>query len=215
MSELRERSSKLYHTNHQIPAHKSNELSVYEKQLEILKDIEKKTEKPLNNIIHVHNQLRKRYYPAASENAEDRRRKRRVKENKQKSKKRKQETLVRNGQELASFLTGSAAEDSFSVPNPSKIRKAELTVLNTKTLIPRKHLEPLKYLLENNYFHEDTRECILSILSVLEVRKVQTKASAKQEKKLKNTKKHPQRANIPIWYFQNKKIWEWKTWWRK
>ena len=171
MSQLRERSSKLYHTNQQIPAHKSNELSFYEKQLEILKDIENKTEKPLNNIIHVHNQLRKRCYPAASENAVDRRRK-----------KRKQETLVRNGQALASFLTGSAAEDRFSVPNPSKIRKAERTVLNTKTLTPRKHLEPLKYLLENNYFHEDARECILSILSVLEVRKVQTKASAKQEK---------------------------------
>lgn len=70
MSQLRERSSKLYHTDHHIPAHKSNELSFYEKQLEILKGVEKKTEKPLNNIIHVHNQLRKRYYPAASENAE-------------------------------------------------------------------------------------------------------------------------------------------------
>ena len=111
-----------------------------------------------------------------------------MKENKHKSKKRKQETLVRNGQASASFLTGTAAEDRFSVPNPSKIRKAELTVLNTKTLTPRKHLEPLKYLLENNYFHEDARECILSILSVLEVRKEQTKASAKQEKNSKTQK---------------------------
>ena len=51
-----------------------------------------------------------------------------MKENKHKSKKRKQETLVRNGQALASFLTGSAAEDRFSVPNPSKIRKAELSM---------------------------------------------------------------------------------------
>ena len=95
MSQLRERSSTLYNKDHQIPVHKSNELSFYEKQLQLLKDIEKKTEKPLNNIIHVHNQLRKRYYPAASENAEDRRRKMRKKENKRKSKKRKQEILVR------------------------------------------------------------------------------------------------------------------------
>ena len=56
----------------------------------------KKTEKPFNNIIHVHNQLRKQYYPAASENAENRRRKRRKKENKGKSKKRKEEILARN-----------------------------------------------------------------------------------------------------------------------
>ena len=31
----------VYHSDHQIPAHKSNELSFYEKQLQILKDIEK------------------------------------------------------------------------------------------------------------------------------------------------------------------------------
>ena len=35
-----------------------------------------------------------------------------------------------------SLITGSAAEDRFSVPNPSKIRNAELTALNTKTLTP-------------------------------------------------------------------------------
>ena len=68
------------------------------------------------------------------------------------------------------------------------IRKAELTALNTKTITPGKHLEPLNYLLENNYFHEDARECILSILSVLEVGKIQTKSSAKQEKNSKTQK---------------------------
>ena len=41
-----------------------------------LENIEKKTEKPFN-IIHVNNQLRKRYYPAACANAEEKRRKRR------------------------------------------------------------------------------------------------------------------------------------------
>ena len=55
----------------------------------------------------------------------------------------------------------------------------------SKTLTLRKHYEPLKYLLENDFFHEDARECILNILSVLEVRKVQTKASAKHEKSSK------------------------------
>ena len=140
----------------------------------------------MNNIINVYNQLRKQYYPAASENAEDRRRKRRKKENKRKFKKRKEEILVRNSQTLASLITGSAAEDRFS--DPSKIRKTELTALNKKTLTPRKHYEPLKYLLENDFFLEYARECILSILSVLEVRKVQTKASAKHEKSSKTPK---------------------------
>ena len=98
MSQLRERSSKLYHMDHQIPAHKSNELSLFRVQHLLIKDIEKKTEKPLNNIIHVHNQLRKRYHSAASKNVEDRRIKRRMKENKCKSKKKKQETLMRNCQ---------------------------------------------------------------------------------------------------------------------
>lgn len=92
---------------------------------------------------------------------------------------------MRNSQALASLSTGRPAEDRFSVPNPSKIRKAELTELNTKTLTPWKQYEPLKYLLENNYFHENARECILSILSVLEVRKVQSNASAKYEKSSK------------------------------
>ena len=86
-----------------------------------------KTQKPLNNIIRVHKQLRERYYPVASDNAEDKRRKRRKKKNKRKSKKRKQESLVRNSQALTGLLTGSAAEDRFSVPNPSKIGKAERT----------------------------------------------------------------------------------------
>ena len=36
--------------------------------------------------------------------------------------------------EPASLITGNAAEDRVSVPNPSKIRNAELTALNTKTL---------------------------------------------------------------------------------
>ena len=80
--QLKEKSSKLYNKDHQIPAHKSNELSFYTGKLQELENIEKKTEKPLNNIIHVHNQLRKKYHPAACANAEERRRKRRVKENK-------------------------------------------------------------------------------------------------------------------------------------
>ena len=142
----------------------------------------------MNNIIHAHKQLRKQYYPAASENAEDRRRKRRKKENKRKSKKRKEEILMRNSQTLASLIIVGAAEDRFSVPNPSKITKVELTALNTKTLTPRKHYEPLKYLLENDFFLEDAGECILRTLLVLEVRKVQTKASAKHEKSSKTPK---------------------------
>ena len=38
------------------------------------------------------------------------------------------------------------------------------------------------------FFHEDARECILSILSVLEVRKVETKACAMHEKSSKTPK---------------------------
>ena len=85
-------------------------------------------------------------------NAEDRRRKRRKKENKRKSKKRKEEILVRNSQTLESLITGSAAEDRFSVPNPSKIRKADLTALNKKTLTPRKTLWAPKVLIREWLF---------------------------------------------------------------
>ena len=160
----------------------------------------------MNNIIHVQHQLRKQYYPAASENAKDRRRKRRKKENKHKSKKRKEKILARNSQTLASLITGSAAEDRFSVPNPSKIRKAELTALNKKTLTPRKHYEPLKYLLENDFSLEDARECILSTLSVLKVRKVQTKASAKHEKRSKTPKNFLTGQKSLFDIFQAKKV---------
>lgn len=124
----------------------------------------KKTEKSLNNIMHLHNQLRKRYYPTVSDNAEDRRRTRRKKKNKRKSKKRKQETLMRNSQALTSLWTGSAAEDRFSVSNLHKIREAERTAFNTKTLTLRKHYEPLKYLIESDCCHEDATEGIRSIL---------------------------------------------------
>ena len=48
--QLKEKSSKLYNKDHQIPAHKSNELSLYAGKLQELENIEKKTEKPLNNI---------------------------------------------------------------------------------------------------------------------------------------------------------------------
>ena len=70
----------------------------------------------MNNIVHVDNQLRKQYYPAAFKDAEDRRKKRRKKGNRRKSKKRKQETLMRHSQALASLSTGRPAEDRFSVP---------------------------------------------------------------------------------------------------
>ena len=53
-------------------------------------------------------------------------------------------------------------------------------------------------------FHEDARQCILSILSVLEAGKVQ-KGLCKAWKKLKNPKKLPRGAKIPIRYFQSKK----------
>ena len=43
-SQLLENSSKLYNTDHKIPAYKSNELSFYEKQLELPKDTGKNAE---------------------------------------------------------------------------------------------------------------------------------------------------------------------------
>ena len=52
--QLKEKS-KLYNKDHQIPAHKSNQLSFYTGKLQQLENTEKKTEKPLNNIIHDHN----------------------------------------------------------------------------------------------------------------------------------------------------------------
>ena len=93
--------------------------------------------------------------------------------------------------------------DGFSVPIPSKIRKAELTALNTKTLTP---YEPLKYLLKNAVFHEDASECIFSILSVLEVRKVQTKASAKHEKAQKPPKTSSRGKNPYLIFSKQKNL---------
>ena len=110
---------------------------------------------------------------------------------------------MRNNETLASLITGTAAADRFSVPNPSKIRKTELTALNKKTLTPRKHYEPLKYLLENDFFLEDARECILSILSVLEERYKQRPLESM--KKAQNPPKTSSRGKNPYLIFSKQK----------
>ena len=204
--QLKEKSSKLYNKDHQIPAHKSNELSFYTWKLQELENIEKKTEKPLNNIIHVQNQLRKRYHPAACVNAEERRRKRRVKENKRKSNKRKEQTLLKNAQKLANIVTGTESGDRILGSNPLKIGMDELSALNKKMLTPRKHLQPLKFLLEKNYFHEDAMESIVSIISVLKERQRLTKKTSENKRKKRNNNEAPPRGQQTLFdVFQVKK----------
>ena len=72
--------------------------------------------------------------------------------------------------------------------------------------LPEKNYEPLKYLLENDFFHEDARECILNILSVLEVRKVQTKASEKDEKSSKTPNTSSRGKNPDLKFSKQKNL---------
>ena len=175
IKELKERCSNLYNKSKEIPAYRSNELAFYEKELKILSGIKNETDKALNNVIHCHKMLKKRYYPTAVNTAEESRRKRRMKENKRKAKKRKQQLLEKNASELISILCKKDEEDfSFSFGTPF-IKKEHLSSLNAKYLLPKRHLGPLQYLLENNCFHEDAIESIQSIISVLEVQKITKK----------------------------------------
>jgi hypothetical protein len=198
ISKLQESLSRLYNSDHQIPAHKSNELSYYEKKIKELGDILHKTGKPLNNLIHVYNQLKKRYHPAACVSAEERRRKRRVKENKRKCKKRKQQTILKNAHELANMITSTESGNRVADPDPLQITKNELSALNHTMLAPRKHLKPLKFLLEKGYFHDDARECILSIISVLEARKIRKQASGSKRKRTNEDKNLPIKTQLSL-----------------
>ena len=58
------------------------------------------------------------------------------------------------------MITGTESGDRISGSNPLKIGMDELSALNKKILTPRKHLQPLKFLLGKDYFHEDAMESI-------------------------------------------------------
>jgi len=175
IKELKERCSNLYNKSKEIPAYRSNELAFYEKEIKILSDIKNETDKALNNVIHCHKMLKKRYYPTVVNTAEESRKKRRLKENKRKCKKRKQQLLEKNANELISILCKKDEEDfTFKLGTPF-IKKEHLSSLNAKYLQPKRHLGALQYLLENNCFHEDAIESIQSIISVLEVQKITKK----------------------------------------
>ena len=70
----------------------------------------------------------------------------------------------------------------------------ELSALNKKMLTPRKHLQPLKFLLEKNYFHEDAMKSIVSIISVLKKRQRLTKKASENKRKKRHNNEAPPRG---------------------
>ena len=76
MEQVKDNRSRLFNASHQIPAHCAGELEFYDDKLEKLESILKETSKTVNGIMHVHGQLRKRFPPGFSENAEMKRQKR-------------------------------------------------------------------------------------------------------------------------------------------
>ena len=74
------------------------------------------------------------------------------------------------------MITGTEFGNRISSADPLEIIKSmdELSVLKKKDVDPRKHLQPLKFLLEKN-FHEDARKGILSIILLLREEEINKK----------------------------------------
>ena len=114
-----------------------------------LENILKEPSKAVNGIMHVHGQLRKRFCPGSSENAETKRQKRSAKENKRKLQNRKKTMLLKNAKDLAVLLAGETFSNLFSSDEDGKelinekITASHLTSLNHQMLTPRKHLNAL------------------------------------------------------------------------
>ena len=119
-------------------------------------------------------------------------------ENKRKCKKRKQQTILKNAHELANMITSTESGNRVADPEPLQITKNEHSALNHTMLTPRKHLKPLKFLLEKGYFHDDARECILSIISVLEARKIRKQASGSKRKRTNEDKNLPIKIQLSL-----------------
>ena len=75
MEQLKYNRSRLFNASHQIPAHRAGELQFYGDKLGKLENILRETSKAVNGIMHVHGQLRKKFCPGSSENAEMKRQK--------------------------------------------------------------------------------------------------------------------------------------------
>ena len=189
MEQLKDNRSRLFNASHQIPAHRAEELEFYDDKLEKLENILKETSKAVNEIMHVHEQLRKRFCPGSSENAEMKRQKRSAKENKHKLRNSKKKTLLKNARNLAVLLAGETFSNLFSPDEDGKelinekITASHLTSLNHRMLTPRKHLNALKFLLEKEIFHKGPVDTVQSIISILQTRKSKGKICPKKRKR--------------------------------
>ena len=76
MEQLKDNRSRSFNASHQIPAHRAGELEFYDGKLEKLENILKE---PVNGIMHVHGQLRKKFCSGSPENAEMKRQKKKCK----------------------------------------------------------------------------------------------------------------------------------------
>ena len=177
MEQLKDNRSR-FNASQQIPAN--------DDKLEKLENILKETSKAVNGIMHVHEQLRKRFCPGSSENAEMKRQKRSAKENKRKLRNRKKKALLKNARNLAVLLAGETFSNLFSSDEDGineKITASHLTSSNHRMLTPRKHLNALKFLLEKEIFHKGAVDTVQSIISILQTRKSKGKICAKKRRK--------------------------------
>ena len=194
VKQLKDNRSRLFNASHQIPAHRAGELELefYDDKLEKLENILKETSKAVNGIMHVHEEVRKRFCPGSSENAEMKRQKRSSKENKRKLRNRKKKTLLKNARNLAVLLAGETFSNLFSSDEDGKelinekITASHLTSLNHRMLTPRKHLNASKFLLEKEIFHKGAVDTVQSIISILQTRKSKRKICPKRRKRGSN-----------------------------
>ena len=120
MEQLKGNRSRLFNASRQIPAHRAGELGFYDDKLEKLENILKETSTAVNRIMHVHRQLRKRFCPGSSENAEMKRQKRSAKENKCELRNKNNKTLLKNARNLAVLLAGETFSNLFSSDEDGK-----------------------------------------------------------------------------------------------
>ena len=167
---------------------RAHELRFYDQMKEDLSIKKGKVESVLDRVSHTHKTLRRRFNSQAADDPEQKRKAKRKRDNKAKSKRNAEKRFVASCRTLLVKLTGKKSDEFLKngkeLDSTKKIKMNDITPdFETKTLCPRFHLQPLKFLIEKDAFDFDAREWVVGVK-----RKLEIKAQNMCEK-LKNVKK--------------------------
>lgn len=176
----------LFSKQNEVKLWKHDELKYYDDKITQLKtnlfSLEKYKSSIISNI-----DLLKRRIPLAADSCKEIQRKRKRKyENKQKAMKRKSERLHKKANEVLKILTNGKVEKHCALKNRNRLPLKIHEIERKDGLVPRYHLEALKFLTSNSCFDRDAVPIVEKMANALAVKQTATLEASKR-KLLKKT----------------------------